>query len=247
MLAESTLELKASTGKYKFHLIREQHPKSKPIILGTSKEFIHIKYESPKKEEKKTLNDSAKACAETASYTNTNENDIQSGQCSEERLHFSAKSSKSGIKTDEHILDDLECNECLHVKECDFMKESPIRKAKEEITAEEQTQFTQLLKQYNPVTKTFFKCSIYSPSHRLYTVNEVASMYSEDCSRYSKCMSNGKNANAINCVQMISNLNTPLVRISKKEDISPSECCEFEPSEGKHSVSRSISKSIWCE
>jgi hypothetical protein len=25
---------------------------------------------------------------------------------------------------------------------------------------------------YNPETRTFFKCSIYSPSNRLYTVNE---------------------------------------------------------------------------
>jgi hypothetical protein len=32
-----------------------------------------------------------------------------------------------------------------------------------------------LLKHYNPQTKTFFKCSVYSPSNRLYTVDEIMS------------------------------------------------------------------------
>lgn len=33
---------------------------------------------------------------------------------------------------------------------------------------------------YNPDTRTYFKCSIYSPSNRLYTVNEEAnSTYSD--------------------------------------------------------------------
>jgi hypothetical protein len=33
---------------------------------------------------------------------------------------------------------------------------------------------------YNPDTRTYFKCSIYSPSNRLYTVNEeVNSTYSD--------------------------------------------------------------------
>lgn len=36
------------------------------------------------------------------------------------------------------------------------------------------------INQVNPITKTFFKCSIYSPSYRLYTVDEVNSTMSEN-------------------------------------------------------------------
>ena len=36
-----------------------------------------------------------------------------------------------------------------------------------------------ILEQYNPHTRTFFKCSIYSPSNRLYTVDEVNSTVSD--------------------------------------------------------------------
>ena len=209
---------------------------SKVLLLGVSKEFTY--YESPNKNHK--ANDSYKACAETASYTITNENEAQSGQCSEERLQCSTKSNKF----EQQILDDLECNECLHLPESDCPKESPIKKRKEEESAEDQNQYIQLLKQYNPVTKTFFKCSIYSPSHRLYTVNEVASMNSEDYSRNSNpsVIKNNQKAKVL-----ISNLNSPLEPNTKRaEDLSPSDCCELEATD-VHNISRSLSKSLWCE
>lgn len=37
-----------------------------------------------------------------------------------------------------------------------------------------------LVTNFNPMTRTFFKCSIYSPSNRLYTVDEVNSNFSGD-------------------------------------------------------------------
>ena len=37
-----------------------------------------------------------------------------------------------------------------------------------------------VLLNYNPITRTYFKCSIYSPSNRLYTVDEVNSNFSGD-------------------------------------------------------------------
>ena len=33
---------------------------------------------------------------------------------------------------------------------------------------------------FNPITRTYFKCSIYSPSNRLFTVDEVTSTFSGD-------------------------------------------------------------------
>lgn len=38
----------------------------------------------------------------------------------------------------------------------------------------------QVLENFNPLTRTYFKCSIYSPSNRLYTVDEVNSTLSGD-------------------------------------------------------------------
>ena len=39
---------------------------------------------------------------------------------------------------------------------------------------------TAILANYNPTTRTYFKCSIYSPSNRLYTVDEVNSTFSAE-------------------------------------------------------------------
>lgn len=49
---------------------------------------------------------------------------------------------------------------------------------------------------YNPDTRTYFKCSIYSPSNRLYTVNEeVNSTYSDaGCDQFSSSLINSGGA-----------------------------------------------------
>jgi hypothetical protein len=39
---------------------------------------------------------------------------------------------------------------------------------------------SEVLQNYNPMTRTYFKCSIYSPSNRLFTVDEVNSNLSGD-------------------------------------------------------------------
>jgi len=45
---------------------------------------------------------------------------------------------------------------------------------------------------YNPDTRTYFKCSIYSPSNRLYTVNEeVNSTLSDVGDQFSSHIKNG--------------------------------------------------------
>eukprot|EP00347_Sterkiella_histriomuscorum_P016979 403351124 len=43
-----------------------------------------------------------------------------------------------------------------------------------------QAQSQNILMNFNPATRTYFKCSIYSPSNRLYTVDEVTSTFSAD-------------------------------------------------------------------
>lgn len=52
-------------------------------------------------------------------------------------------------------------------------------------------QGTGLLSNYNPMTRTYFKCSIYSPSNRLYTVDEVNSNFSGDPMSSSKFVHSG--------------------------------------------------------
>jgi len=50
---------------------------------------------------------------------------------------------------------------------------------------------TAILSNYNPMTRTYFKCSIYSPSNRLYTVDEVNSNFSGDPMSSSKFVHSG--------------------------------------------------------
>lgn len=71
-----------------------------------------------------------------------------------------------------------------------------------------------VLNQYNPYTRTFFKCSIYSPSNRLYTVDEVNSTLSDqELSSHFKF--SNKNQDSMNMTNSIIIPMTPTPKISK--------------------------------
>lgn len=58
---------------------------------------------------------------------------------------------------------------------------------------------TAVLSNYNPTTRTYFKCSIYSPSNRLFTVDEVNSTFSGDNHHHHQ--NNSHNSTAMNIQQ----------------------------------------------
>lgn len=71
-----------------------------------------------------------------------------------------------------------------------------------------------ILNQYNPYTRTFFKCSIYSPSNRLYTVDEVNSTVS-DPEMSSHFRFSNKNQDSINMTNSMITPMTPTPKVSK--------------------------------
>ena len=71
-----------------------------------------------------------------------------------------------------------------------------------------------ILNQYNPYTRTFFKWSIYSPSNRLYTVDEVNSTVS-DPEMSSHLKFSNKNQDATNMTNSILISFTPPPKVSK--------------------------------
>jgi hypothetical protein len=67
----------------------------------------------------------------------------------------------------------------------DYGSLNGIRKKQEDnergkLTDQKQTDHegNRVLQNYNPMTRTYFKCSVYSPSNRLFTVDEVNSNFS---------------------------------------------------------------------
>lgn len=71
-----------------------------------------------------------------------------------------------------------------------------------------------ILSQYNPHTRTFFKCSIYSPSNRLYTVDEVNSTISEH-EMSSQFKFSNKNQDSFNMTNSLITPCTPTPKVSK--------------------------------
>ena len=72
----------------------------------------------------------------------------------------------------------------------------------------------QFMNQYNPYTRTFFKCSIYSPSNRLYTVDEVNSTISEN-DHSSHFVFSNKNQDSMNMTNSMIVPWTPTPKVKK--------------------------------
>ena len=72
----------------------------------------------------------------------------------------------------------------------------------------------EFINQFNPITKTFFKCSIYSPSYRLYTVDEVNSVMSDN-EISSQFKFSNKNQDSVNMTSFMVVPMTPTPKISK--------------------------------